>query len=447
MNAGGTYSAAARAWNLRRRSSSAVGFAGRAALACGVVELRPRVLDDAAALDDALAVEGLRLLIAGCARSAALLTGGDRTREPSFWTREYTGAARLGMKVTMGWGVATAPKRGACWAGMAAKRRAIKGQQLKRPVPSSPPAMSTVMQSPSPFPLECRPILSALRRATTFNEDSVPNYFYFSEIGAPSFPDARNTGFAAFHESLGLLGPFAREYPLGQRTQVRDTADFLRARARLLASLAAIYAVAGFRDRIRLAAVKAARADVDAALELMTDEFVDAWGPSRVRGARARRQQALMVVARREDRAAAQQAYWATRLAAVEAPVPALSADDGDDVAAGTSNNATVGTGTTTTVGMGWGTDTMTNTWGTGWGTGWGWGWVPHRRQRRAPRVWPLRSWSRHMGRTARPPARYGPRRRRMRVGPPTFDEPFMRRLTALLARLGRRVLARSLVE
>ncbi|KAJ7039011.1 hypothetical protein C8F04DRAFT_1179004 [Mycena alexandri] len=434
MNAGGTYSAAARAWNLRRRSSSAVGFAGRAALACGVVELRPRVLDDAGSI-------GRR------ARGRGFAFAYSRLRP---LCGAFDGRGRLDGDGVVG------PHKGAVILDQGVHWRRTVGDEgddglgrrdrSEGPVPSSPPAMSTVMQSPSPFPLECRPILSALRRATTFNEDSVPNYFYFSEIGAPSntppsFPDARNTGFAAFHESLGLLGPFAREYPLGQRTQVRDTADFLRARARLLASLAAIYAVAGFRDRIRLAAVKAARADVDA------DEFVDAWGPSRVRGARARRQQALMVVARREDRAAAQQAYWATRLAAVEAPVPALSADDGDDVAAGTSNNATVGTGTTTTVGMGWGTDTMTNTWGTGWGTGWGWGWVPHRRQRCAPRVWPLRSWSRHMGRTARPPARYGPRRRRMRVSPPTFDEPFMRRLTALLARLGRRVLARGLVE
>lgn len=102
--------------------------------------------------------------------------------------------------------------------------------------------------------------------------------------------------------------------------------------------------------------------------------------------------------------------------------------------------------GAVTTTDSGWGA-------GDGWGTvattnnGWDWnGGQGYRRQRHAPRVWVLRSWSRHMGRTARPPTSYQPRRRPRRTRPPTFDA-FMRSFTVLLARLGRRILARGLVQ
>ncbi|KAJ7024805.1 hypothetical protein C8F04DRAFT_1269942 [Mycena alexandri] len=153
--------------------------------------------------------------------------------------------------------------------------------------------------SPSPFPTSCRPIPSALAPPTTFTEEFLPPYFYFSLIG-----------FTAFHESLDLCVAFRDKYPRSQRREDQVTAVFLQDRAHLVASLACVYAIAGFRDRIHENALKAARADVDAMLELMTDDFVGAWGPSRVPGACTRRRQALIRAAQRAQGAA----YYAARL-------------------------------------------------------------------------------------------------------------------------------------
>ncbi|KAJ7023314.1 hypothetical protein C8F04DRAFT_1193564 [Mycena alexandri] len=298
---------------------------------------------------------------------------------------------------------------------------------------------SKLMSSPSPFPTSCRPtplVPPFFTRPTTFTEDSHPAYFFFSSIG-----------YAAFHESGNLCAAFRRKYPLALRSQLTHTPEFESDRARHLGSLAAIYAVAGIRDLIVENALKAARADVDAVLELMTEAFVGAWGPSVSRAHRFRREQAVLREGRRRQR----EAFYAARAAAV---APSLSPQPLDPPAQwdpvpdgwGTGN---VGWGS----GSGWGSPTATNH---GWATGgsqngWGWGWgQDHRRRQPAPTVGPLRAWSEHPGRTARPSTRthcyrYAQRRRR-RARAPTWHA-VVRRFTALLARIGRRILARGLVQ
>ncbi|KAJ7702505.1 hypothetical protein B0H16DRAFT_1483200 [Mycena metata] len=193
--------------------------------------------------------------------------------------------------------------------------------------------MGTVMESPSPFPRECRPIPSSLTRPTTFDANSVPYYFFFSPIG-----------FAAWKESHKLLATFRGKYPSVQRMEDAETVEFVRDRARLLASLAAVYAVAGFRDRIR----NAARADVEAALELMRDDFVGVLGASR------------SAHLRRRTTPATKGRGWGT----------STTTSGSGWESGGWDSTGGWGTNTTTTDG-GWGTSTTMS--GSGWESG-GWG-------------------------------------------------------------------------
>ncbi|KAJ7019386.1 hypothetical protein C8F04DRAFT_1276297 [Mycena alexandri] len=320
------------------------------------------------------------------------------------------------------------------------------------------------MSSPSPFPPSCRPtplVAPFFFPPTTFTEDSHPAYFFFSLIG-----------YAAFQESGDLCAAFRRKYPVAQRSHVGDTPEFRRDRVCHLASLghfsttyaqhqthgnsqAAVYAVAGIRDLIHENTIKAARADIDAALELMTNVFVGAWGPSVSTAARARREMGRLRAARRRQR----EEFWAARAAALEAassahersltPVPLPA--QWDTVTAGWGDTGTANSWGT---GSGWGAATANNNeWGTGsgWGaaTEWGWG-HNYRRRQPAPIVWPLRLWTQPIGRTACPSTRaprrcYMHRRRRHRI-PPTWDTA-VGRLTALIRRVGKNILARGLLQ
>ncbi|KAJ7661211.1 hypothetical protein B0H14DRAFT_3540257 [Mycena olivaceomarginata] len=102
-------------------------------------------------------------------------------------------------------------------------------------------------------------------------------FCWFSEIGSD-----------ASMESYARYGQFAKKHPQGDESSAVFRAD----RARMYAVSACVWAVAAIRERIQDAAFYAARADIDAALELMRDDFVQSWGPKfslRRRAKRARR--------------------------------------------------------------------------------------------------------------------------------------------------------------
>ncbi|KAJ7150419.1 hypothetical protein C8R46DRAFT_1229980 [Mycena filopes] len=134
------------------------------------------------------------------------------------------------------------------------------------------------------------------------------NYFYFSSIG-----------FHAYNASSDLISKFYKAHadPTGP--------GYMAAYSLLQARLATIYAVAGIQEALQDRAILAARADVDAALELMTDEFVGAWGPYfSHRSARLRRKR--VAAAQQAAAAAAAAAQHAAELQLVQQAAAAAAA-------------------------------------------------------------------------------------------------------------------------
>ncbi|KAJ7029076.1 hypothetical protein C8F04DRAFT_1265295 [Mycena alexandri] len=84
-------------------------------------------------------------------------------------------------------------------------------------------------------------------------------------------------GHAAHHEASNLRREFAQMHDPYDRhnTDPQYVADL----ARLQGRLASLYAIVGIQEIIQDRALLAARASVEAVMELMTDEFVGAWGP------------------------------------------------------------------------------------------------------------------------------------------------------------------------
>ncbi|KAJ7831224.1 hypothetical protein B0H14DRAFT_3464228 [Mycena olivaceomarginata] len=101
-------------------------------------------------------------------------------------------------------------------------------------------------------------------------------------------------GLAPQHH-LGEMSHFCWFSDIGteawNETHARYTEGRLAARA--YATAACIWVVAAIREHIQDAAYFAARADFDAALQLMTDDFVDSWGPHFSPHGRARRARRL----------------------------------------------------------------------------------------------------------------------------------------------------------
>ncbi|KAJ6452358.1 hypothetical protein C8R47DRAFT_1083774 [Mycena vitilis] len=238
--------------------------------------------------------------------------------------------------------------------------------------------------------------------ALVFREGQVSPYYYFSPIG-----------FDASNESSRLERVFTGKYPheLGSgRYELR--ADFLQEQRRLSASLgqsvavalsapsftvipAAVYAVALRREHLQNAPILAARAVRDATIELMTDDFVHAWGPHFSRKATQRRGRAL---------AAAAEAFAAAH-AANTPEVEEFSDSDSEDGSGGWGNGG--GSAANGAWGGGWGNNASANAaawgnggwgnnvgWNVGWGAGGGWGnggWnapVKPKRRRRSPLAW-----------------------------------------------------------
>ncbi|KAJ7799364.1 hypothetical protein B0H14DRAFT_3491668 [Mycena olivaceomarginata] len=139
-------------------------------------------------------------------------------------------------------------------------------------------------------------------------------YSWWSPIGE----DARA-------EADAVRTPFTRKYLW--RT---DAPEESAARAAVQARLASIYAIAVIREKIQDTQFWAARADIDAALELMTDTFVRAWGPSFSRTRRAKRLRRLC--RRTQEQMEAAQAH-AAATAAIDWVGPApLEVDDNNTV-------------------------------------------------------------------------------------------------------------------
>ncbi|KAJ7834669.1 hypothetical protein B0H13DRAFT_2369753 [Mycena leptocephala] len=118
--------------------------------------------------------------------------------------------------------------------------------------------------------------------------------------------------FSALTFSMSSICPFSFLSPIGYQAMKEWHAvrDSFRSRANtpecspptpqslqdiklVQAQMAAVYAVALIRERISDREFQAARANIDAVLELMTDGFVNAWGPRFSRRGRARRARAL----------------------------------------------------------------------------------------------------------------------------------------------------------
>ncbi|KAJ7873228.1 hypothetical protein B0H13DRAFT_2349139 [Mycena leptocephala] len=106
---------------------------------------------------------------------------------------------------------------------------------------------------------------------------------------------------AAFEEAGLLRRRFRQKYPYEAPERTQLPPQFIQDNARLEGQLACIYAVAGFRERLIDNAILAARADVDAAIEFLADDFIKAWGPASPLNPAARRAKALA------DEAAARQ--------------------------------------------------------------------------------------------------------------------------------------------
>ncbi|KAJ7840499.1 hypothetical protein B0H14DRAFT_2587397 [Mycena olivaceomarginata] len=164
-------------------------------------------------------------------------------------------------------------------------------------------------------------------------------FCWFSDIGTE-----------AWNETHARYTVFARRNPtLVHFCAVSQQEGRLAARA--YATAACIWVVAAIREHIQDAAYFAARADVDAALQLMTDDFVNGWGPrSHGRAKRARRRH----LARHAKEAIAAAAAGA---ASADSTMPD-TVDDGSWYTSGP------GWG-------GWGSDNLGG-WGGGWGGEWG---------------------------------------------------------------------------
>ncbi|KAJ7745167.1 hypothetical protein B0H14DRAFT_2637197 [Mycena olivaceomarginata] len=165
-------------------------------------------------------------------------------------------------------------------------------------------------------------------------------------------------------EADAVRTPFTRKYLW--RT---DAPEESAARAAVQARLASIYAVAVVREKIQDAQFWAARTDIDAdctviALELMTDSFIQAWGP---RFSATRRAKRLRRLCRRtqEQMEAAQAHAAATAATNGGGPTPLDQVDD-DKAVWGSGGGWSDGGG-------GWGASSWVGMLGTGWGTG-GWG-------------------------------------------------------------------------
>ncbi|KAJ7024850.1 hypothetical protein C8F04DRAFT_1269856 [Mycena alexandri] len=114
-------------------------------------------------------------------------------------------------------------------------------------------------------------------------------------------------GHAAHHEAGNLRREFAQMHDPYDRhnTDPRYVADL----ARLQGRLASLYAIVGIQEIIQDRALLAARASVEAVMELMTNDFVGAWGPYfSPRSAENRRRRLAREAQRRANAAQAAQA-------------------------------------------------------------------------------------------------------------------------------------------
>ncbi|KAJ7740334.1 hypothetical protein B0H16DRAFT_1729031 [Mycena metata] len=187
-------------------------------------------------------------------------------------------------------------------------------------------------------------------------------YYIFSPFGWP-----------AHNESFRLRAEFSRTHSALQRDE--EAPQFVADLARLRARLASLYAIVGIQDLIRDRAILAARADIDAVLELMTDDFVGAWGPYfSARAARNRRRRLALEAQRRreEDAQRRREEEQAQALAAFHA----LVAQSGGTITVGDLPDIPISELGLLDDDGGWGTGGGSGGWGNGgWGNGDGGGW------------------------------------------------------------------------
>ncbi|KAJ7933053.1 hypothetical protein B0H13DRAFT_2307329 [Mycena leptocephala] len=180
-------------------------------------------------------------------------------------------------------------------------------------------------------------------------------------------------------DSRLLRQQFERRYPTASSERTVETIQFLHDCARHEARLACIYACILRRQQIQDRAILAARADIDAILEFLKDDFVAAWGHqvsprNQIRRARAKaraRRDAFEEAGRRAREAA--EAREAANLPPWPAPGWGEGGGWGD---AGTWGDNEVGDGASSGSSVwdnGWnGWDT--NNGGAGWNLGSTWG-------------------------------------------------------------------------
>ncbi|KAJ7358559.1 hypothetical protein DFH08DRAFT_802377 [Mycena albidolilacea] len=155
-------------------------------------------------------------------------------------------------------------------------------------------------------------------------------------------------------EMAELCAPFNTKYPWHM-----PTPEFLADRAVLQARLACSYAIVSICEHIQDTEFLAARADINAVLELMTNAFVHAWGPRFSPCTRVRCPRRLARQAQEELEAA--QAVAATATAAALMDIM----DIDNDTDASTWGNSGWGDGSGWSNGSGWGS----GLWGR-WGAG-----------------------------------------------------------------------------
>ncbi|KAJ7658403.1 hypothetical protein B0H14DRAFT_3540579 [Mycena olivaceomarginata] len=194
-------------------------------------------------------------------------------------------------------------------------------------------------------------------------------------------PSIRRTAFmfSAGHDAQQeydrYRNTFLRQFPHRSPERLQQTTHFVTETTLLQGRLAAVFAVAVIRDFINDRDILAARADIEAVIELINDTFVNAWGPSFSGRARARRARALAHQGRLDYEAA---------LAAHAAALPYLPPFGAPTPDIDTASAASTGSWGT---GVGWGgevndstndTDTDAGGWGSGngtWGSSWGASW------------------------------------------------------------------------
>ncbi|KAJ7446841.1 hypothetical protein B0H11DRAFT_2248607 [Mycena galericulata] len=123
--------------------------------------------------------------------------------------------------------------------------------------------------------------------------------------GPSDIPDFSVPGCAAWHEGGELRKAFMQRFPSWFPSTPPETRspEYLAAERRLEAQLASLYVIAATRERIAIQAARNEHSDWlshrDA--NLMTDDFVAAWGPHISRRAKKRRAAALEREARSQE--------------------------------------------------------------------------------------------------------------------------------------------------